>query len=211
MSTQRLVLTGLLIVALLAPGAAASTLQPAASPARPTPASTPAAPGDEYWAAGFNLHGMNGTVYALAVGLDGSLYAGGDFNTAGGAAANGIARWDAATSSWHPLGSVPDLGKFCIGPAGFVHALAGDLREQIRLSGPDAEEMFILHRHASRNQTLGLVGRELLIALSIPAQLRQVHRGVRMESLMGYSLRPNPTPTKAEVGEMLLEDSTLSG
>jgi hypothetical protein len=36
--------------------------------------------------------------------------------------------------------------------------------------------MFILHRHASRNQTFGLVGRELLAEVSIPAKLRQVHR-----------------------------------
>jgi hypothetical protein len=57
-----------------------------------------------------------------------------------------------------------------------VDALAGDLREKLRISGPDAEEMFILHRDASRDQTLGVVGRELLIELSIPAQLRQFHR-----------------------------------
>ena len=65
----------------------------------------PAAPGDEYWAAGFNLPGMNGAVNALAVEPDGSLYAGGLFTTAGDVPANHIARWDPATSSWHPLGS----------------------------------------------------------------------------------------------------------
>ena len=62
MTTQRFVLTSLLILALLVPGASASLAQPAASPAAPAPASAPAAPGDEYWAAGFNLPGMNGTV-----------------------------------------------------------------------------------------------------------------------------------------------------
>jgi hypothetical protein len=82
-----------------------------------------------------------------------------------------------------------------------VEALAGDLREEFRISGPDAEEMFILHRHASRNQTLGMVGRELLVEVSIPAQLRQVHSGVPIESFMDYSLCPRPAPTKAEVGE----------
>ena len=45
------------------------------------------------------------TVFALAFGPDGSLYAGGGFTEAGGVAVNGIARWDPATSSWHPLGS----------------------------------------------------------------------------------------------------------
>src|ERR1039457_4573205 len=96
---------------------------------------------------------------------------------------------------------IPDLGKFCIGPASFVHALAGGLREKFRISGPDAEEMFILPRHASRRQTLGLVGRELLVEVSIPAQLRQVHMGVLIDSFMAYSLRPSPTATKAEVGD----------
>jgi hypothetical protein len=44
--------------------------------------------------------------------------------------------------------------------------------------------MFILHCDASRNQALGMVRRELLVELSIPAQLRQVHSGVPIESFM---------------------------
>ncbi|TVQ65376.1 MAG: hypothetical protein EA379_00150 [Phycisphaerales bacterium] len=60
----------------------------------------------------------NGTVRALAVFDDGSgdgpaLYAGGNFTTAGGAAANSIARWDG--QSWSPLGA---------GVSGDVSALA---------------------------------------------------------------------------------------
>ena len=43
------------------------------------------------------------TVNALAVGLDGSLYAGGTFDTAGGVPAKYVARWDAPASSWHSL------------------------------------------------------------------------------------------------------------
>ena len=92
-----------------------------------------------------------------------------------------------------------------------MEALAGDLREEFRISGPDAEEMFILHRHASRNQTLGMVRRELLVEVSIPAQLRQVHSGVVIGSFMSYSLRPSPAPTKAEVGEARREGSGASG
>ena len=77
-----------------------------------------------------------------------------------------------------------------------MHALAGDLREKFRIRGPDAEEVFILHRHASRNQTLGMVGRELLVEVSIPAQLRQVHSGVLIESFMAFSLHPSPPGSK---------------
>jgi hypothetical protein len=42
-------------------------------------------------------------VYALAVGPDGSLYAGGAFTRANWVVVNRIARWDG--SQWHPLGS----------------------------------------------------------------------------------------------------------
>ncbi len=49
---------------------------------------------------------MNNDVEALTVFDDGAgpgLYAGGHFSTAGGALANGIAKWDGTT--WTPLGS----------------------------------------------------------------------------------------------------------
>ena len=56
--------------------------------------------------------GMNGYVFALAVHDDGSgggpvLFAGGEFFTAGGAAANRLARW--AGASWAPVGSGTNL------------------------------------------------------------------------------------------------------
>ena len=50
------------------------------------------------WAAGWTIGSS-----PWRCGPDGSLYAGGDFTTAGGVAANYIARWDGTT--WHPLGS----------------------------------------------------------------------------------------------------------
>ena len=57
-------------------------------------------------------------VSALAVGGDGNLYAGGYFTTAGGIAANHIAKWDGA--SWGALDSGMDCSK-CV-----VWALAAD-------------------------------------------------------------------------------------
>src|SRR5207247_2034491 len=60
---------------------------------------------------------MNIAVHALAVsGSD--VYAGGAFTTAGGSAANHIAKWDG--SSWSPLGSGIGGGSFPIS----VRALA---------------------------------------------------------------------------------------
>ncbi len=47
--------------------------------------------------------GMNLPVYALCVGPDGTLYAGGAFTTAGGVSANYIAKWNG--TSWAPLGT----------------------------------------------------------------------------------------------------------
>ena len=120
MSTQREQITGpgraggmrrvrgltlaLALVCLLA----TPSLAPAEALLPVAPAATPDPPGDEYWAAGFNLPGMDDPVNALAVGPDGSLYAGGRFTTAGGVAANSIARWDG--TSWHPLDNEMDDG-----------------------------------------------------------------------------------------------------
>jgi hypothetical protein len=63
---------------------------------------------------------MNNIVRTLAVLPNGDLVAGGDFTTAGGVAANRVARWNG--TSWSPLGS---------GMSSFVSALAvlpnGDL------------------------------------------------------------------------------------
>ncbi len=46
---------------------------------------------------------MNNTVWALAVDGSGNLYAGGNFTTAGGNAANRVAKWNG--SAWSALGS----------------------------------------------------------------------------------------------------------
>jgi len=57
--------------------------------------------------------GVDGTVYSLAVAPDGTLYAGGQFTTAGGVNVNNIAKWNGST--WSALGAGVD---------GYVHSLA---------------------------------------------------------------------------------------
>lgn len=63
-------------------------------------------------------------VYALAVGLDGSLYAGGRFTSVGGIEVNHVARWDGTT--WHPLSTgmseTSDVRSLAVGPDGSLYA-----------------------------------------------------------------------------------------
>ncbi|GAB3870169.1 hypothetical protein GCM10028824_18450 [Hymenobacter segetis] len=47
--------------------------------------------------------GPSNAVFALAIGTNGDVYAGGSFTQAGGAAANNVAKWNGA--AWNPLGS----------------------------------------------------------------------------------------------------------
>jgi hypothetical protein len=56
--------------------------------------------------------GMNGDVYALAVLPNGDLIAGGNFTTAGGTSANGIARWNG--TSWSALGTGMNFGVYAL-------------------------------------------------------------------------------------------------
>lgn len=58
------------------------------------------------------------SVHALAVAVDGTLYAGGNFGSAGGVEAHGIAAWDGA--AWAPLGTGVRYGSW----PGTVFALA---------------------------------------------------------------------------------------
>jgi hypothetical protein len=65
-------------------------------------------------------------VYALALGLDGTtLYAGGDFATAGGTTVNGIAKWDG--SAWASMGGgvaggSADVYALAVSPNGTLYA-----------------------------------------------------------------------------------------
>ena len=67
--------------------------------------------------------GLNGAVRALAAGPDGrSIYAGGDFTTAGSVTTNYVARWDGA--AWQALGGGMDgaVRALVLGPDGSVYA-----------------------------------------------------------------------------------------
>lgn len=59
---------------------------------------------------GLFIAGCRPVVYAIAV--DGNdVYVGGNFTSAGGVAANGIARWDMVTQDWYPLLTGVDTSK----------------------------------------------------------------------------------------------------
>jgi len=65
----------------------------------------PSVPGD--WSnLGGDLPGTNGSIQSIAVAPDGSIFAGGAFNRAGGTAARGVARWN--KDHWQDYGS-PDV------------------------------------------------------------------------------------------------------
>ena len=61
-------------------------------------------------------------VFALAVGPDGSVYAGGAFTAAGGVPASRVARWDG--TAWQPLGSGVNntVEALAVGPDGILYA-----------------------------------------------------------------------------------------
>lgn len=62
------------------------------------------------------------SVHALAVGADGTLYAGGSFSTMGGTAAANIAKWNGST--WSALGSGTNnlVSALAFGPDGLLYA-----------------------------------------------------------------------------------------
>ena len=92
----------------------------------PSGAAAQAAEQTSHWSHNFYLRGMGGVynldVYALAADGAGNLYAGGLFTTAGGVAANRIARWDG--SAWSALGS--GMGSDSPMSIAYVSALAVD-------------------------------------------------------------------------------------
>lgn len=72
--------------------------------------------------------GMSGgaaSVYALARGLDGTIYAGGDFTDAGGSGADYLAKWNPATGIWSIVRSATALNgvvfALTVGPDGKIY------------------------------------------------------------------------------------------
>lgn len=80
--------------------------------------------GDGNWSDAFTMNGTNGTVYALAIDGNGNVYAGGNFTTVGGIAANYVAKWNGST--WMSLGT---------GTNGIVRTLAVDSNDNVYAGG----------------------------------------------------------------------------
>ncbi len=88
---------------------------------------------------------MNSYVYALAVGGQGDLYAGGEFTTAGGVNAGRIARWDEA--AWSPLVE---------GMNNSVRALAVDVQGNLYAGGRFTTAGGVSANHIARWDGAGL-------------------------------------------------------
>ena len=118
MSTQRFLLTSLLILALLVPGASASLAQPAASPALQTPAERAGCARRRVLGGGVQ------STWNERQGPRPGGWAGwlalrrGDFTTAGGVAANHIARWDGSDFVVAPPGQRDEQCGLCPGGLG---------------------------------------------------------------------------------------------
>ena len=81
---------------------------------------------------------------ALAIDSTDTLYAGGDFTTAGGVSANYIAKWDG--ESWSALGS--GMGGFPDSPDPYVNVLVFDASGTLLYTGgrrPPERRLFPLH------------------------------------------------------------------
>lgn len=80
------------------------------------------------WVSVGALNGSNSTVYDLATGSDGSLFAGGSFESVGGVRARNVARWDGR--SWSALGQGTDqrVWALLVDPARGLYA-GGDFTE----------------------------------------------------------------------------------
>jgi hypothetical protein len=94
---------------------------------------------DGVWSA---MAGLTGAVYALAIGPDGTIYAGGNFTNASGVAAcDYIAKWTVGASAWTALGTGMNgiVYAIAVGPDGSVYAggaftLAGGVANTVRIA-----------------------------------------------------------------------------
>ena len=126
--------------------------------------------------------GVNGDEYpevrALALAPDGALYVGGDFSEAGGAPAEGVARWDGET--WTPLGSgtFTTVSALAVAPDGTLYA-AG------RRDAEDGTRAFLVARRDSTTWTP--LGRDVLAGALVVGPDGAVYAGGRFTTADGVA------------------------
>ena len=81
-------------------------------------------PATSTWSAVGSATAINAPVNALATGIDGTVFVGGQFTNAGGvAAADYLARWNPTTSTWSSIGTPNGVvNALAVGPDGTLYA-----------------------------------------------------------------------------------------
>jgi len=115
MKTLTRIAVGVWLVLTVAAGSAEAYVEPSNNP------------DDVYWSDQFPLPGTDGRVYAVVRDLLGNVYIGGNFRGAGDVVANGIAKWNASSSTWSALGTGTNsaVGVLAVDDSGNLYAGGG--------------------------------------------------------------------------------------